>query len=52
MDKSKALESEFRTYYRPLCLYALHYLGDPDAAEDIVQESFKRFGSRKKRFRA
>ena len=40
MDKSKALESEFRTYYRPLCLYALHYLGDPDAAEDIVQESF------------
>ncbi len=40
MDKSKALESEFRTYYRPLCLYALHYLGDTDAAEDVVQESF------------
>ena len=40
MDKSKALESEFRTYYRPLCLYALHYLGDTNAAEDVVQESF------------
>ena len=27
-------------YYRPLCLYALHYLGEVDAAEDAVQESF------------
>lgn len=36
----KAFETHFRTYYRPLCLYALHYLGDPDAVEDVVQESF------------
>ena len=27
-------------YYRPLCLYALHYLGHTDGVEDIVQESF------------
>ena len=40
MDVSKAFESDFRTYYRPLCLYALHYLGDPDVVEDVVQESF------------
>lgn len=32
----------FRYHYRPLCLYALHYLQDLDAAEDIVQESFLR----------
>ena len=40
MDRIKAFESDFRTYYRPLCLYALHYLGDPDVVEDVVQESF------------
>ena len=30
----------FRYNYRPLCLYALHYLGDADLSEDIVQESY------------
>ena len=30
----------FRYNYRPLCLYALHYLQDVDLAEDIVQESY------------
>lgn len=30
----------FRYNYRPLCLYALHYLQDTDLAEDIVQESY------------
>ena len=30
----------FRLHFRPLCLYALHYLGDVEAAEDVVQESF------------
>ena len=33
----------FRQYYRPLCLYALHYLKDPELAEDAVQESFTAF---------
>ena len=30
----------FRYNYRPLCLYALHYMGDADSAEDVVQESY------------
>ena len=34
------IEDLFRLNYRPLCLYALHYLQDADMAEDIVQECF------------
>ena len=34
------IEALFRYNYRPLCLYALHYLQDVDLAEDIVQESY------------
>lgn len=34
------MESLFLHNYRPLCLFALHYLDDPDAAEDVVQECF------------
>ena len=30
----------FRYNYRPLCLYALHYLQNADLAEDVVQESY------------
>ena len=30
----------FLRYYKPLCLYALHYLKDADAAEDTVQDCF------------
>lgn len=33
-------ESLFRFNFRPLCLYALHYLGDVETAEDVVQECF------------
>ena len=32
----------FRHYYRPLCIYALHYLKDLDDAEDTVQDCFVR----------
>ena len=32
----------FRNYYRPLCLYALHYLNDVEQAEDAVQDCFVR----------
>lgn len=34
------IESTFKRYYRQLCLYALHYLGDIDEAEDVVQDCF------------
>lgn len=37
---STTIEEAFRCYYRPLCLYALHYLHDTFHAEDIVQECF------------
>ena len=33
----------YRSLYRPLCLYALHYLGNLSDAEDAVQDSFLRF---------
>lgn len=36
----KDFEALFRYNFRPLCLYALHYLGDVDASEDVVQECF------------
>ena len=37
---SPEIDNLFRLYYRPLCLYALHYMGDIDESEDVVQESF------------
>ena len=40
MSRKAEIEPIFRAWYRPLCLYALHYLGNPDAAEDVVQEVF------------
>lgn len=42
--------SDFRTlfdrYYKPLCMYALHYLKDVHSAEDAVQEVFVSFWER------
>lgn len=40
MVRTADIESLFRLYYRPLCLYALHYLKDKDLIEDLVQEAF------------
>ena len=34
------LEEQFLAHYRPLCLYALHYVQDVDTAEDVVQDAF------------
>ena len=36
------IDLAFQTYYRPLCLYAVHYLHDVDEAEDTVQDCFVR----------
>lgn len=38
----KDFENIYLYYYRPLCLYALHFLGDTDVAEDIVEDCFMR----------
>ena len=39
-DENINFDDLFRYNYRPLCLYALHYLQDADLSEDIVQESY------------
>ena len=40
MSDQYQIESSFRLWYKPLCLYALHYLGSIDESEDVVQEVF------------
>lgn len=40
MGNTAEIRELFHACYRPLCLYAHHYLKDPDAVEDIVQEAF------------
>ena len=39
MADRKDIDALFRLYYRPMCLYAAHYLKDDDV-EDIVQDAF------------
>ena len=34
------IEQLFLEFYRPLCLYALRFVGDIDKAEDVVQDAF------------
>lgn len=46
IDK-KIFNDNFRYYYRPLCMYALHYVKDIDNAEDIVQDCFTEVWERK-----
>ena len=41
-----AIRELFLRHYRPLCLYALHYLKDADAVEDVVQEVFMTYWQR------
>lgn len=36
----KNIDEAFRYYYKPLCLYAMHYLRDIDLVEDVVQDCF------------
>lgn len=38
----KAFEDSFRRLFKPLCMYALHYVHDIDVAEDIVEDCFVR----------
>ena len=40
MDARFDYEKLYRLNYRPLCLYALHYVDDVAAAEDAVQDCF------------
>lgn len=45
----KEIDLVFQQYYRPLCLYALHYLHDLDEVEDVVQDCFVRLLEAEKR---
>lgn len=41
MSDILSIETIFKKSYKPLCLYALHYLGgDLNSAEDVVQDCF------------
>lgn len=41
MNKLKRdIDEAFRCYYKPLCLYAMHYLHDMYLVEDVVQDCF------------
>lgn len=39
-ETKKNIDDVFRRYYRPLCLYAMHYLHDMELVEDTVQDCF------------
>lgn len=42
-----SFQSIFRQYYRQLCIYALHFVENAGAAEDIVQDAFVGLWQRK-----
>lgn len=46
MSSSGVFKELFQRLYRPLCMYALHYLKDVQAAEDAVQDVFVSFWER------
>lgn len=46
MLQTADIELLFRTHYRALCLYAVHYVDDVATAEDIVMDCFVRFYER------
>lgn len=39
-NPQRYFSTQFHSYYRPLCLYALRLLDDTDEAEDVVQDTF------------
>lgn len=45
----KIFRDNFLQYYRPLCLFALHYLKNIDDAEDAVQDCFMELWKRKEK---
>lgn len=38
----KVFEDSFKRLFKPLCMYAIHYVHDIDVAEDIVEDCFVR----------
>ncbi|MCF8309647.1 MAG: RNA polymerase sigma-70 factor [Bacteroidales bacterium] len=48
--EEKAFETLFQQYYEPLCVFALQYLPDEDAAKDLVQEMFFKIWEKRTNF--
>ena len=46
MGKFEDIDSLFRSFYRPLCLYASKFIPDSESVEDLVQESFMAYWNR------
>lgn len=46
MTQTEELEELFKRHYRALCLYATHFTGDLDQAEDIVMNCFLKLAER------
>lgn len=44
--ESSTIEQLFRNNYGALCLYATHYVGSIDVAEDIVMDCFVKFADK------
>ena len=45
----KQFSGYFETYYRQLCLHALHFMGNSEDAEDVVQEIFVHLWDKRER---
>lgn len=45
-----AFDMVFRRYYRPLCSFVYHIIGDPERVEDVVQDTFMAVWLRYKNF--
>ena len=46
MQRQTTIELLFRHNYRALCMYAVHFLGDIDMAEDVVMDCFVRLAEK------
>lgn len=46
LARTNDIDTLFRLYYRPLCLYASKYLQDSEKVEDVVQEAFIAYWNR------
>lgn len=42
MSKERVFQSYFYRYYTPLGMYVMRFCGNPEEAEDIVQETFSK----------
>ena len=49
-DDSLAIEHLFQSYFSRLCYFAYRLIGNKEAAQDIVQDSFIKYWDRRRDF--